>query len=180
MVAITAIVLSIMAIGSMLPSLASMAFALPANVEIYTFIAEREGEDLEAGYHIPLFTLAAFLGLLAAISGIRNSSNKRLSLLVPFTIPRKFHRWVSVAFYAVFLFTFVIWAIQYQSSKGELFHTGHGVVSLLTLIGAIMSIATGAAMCYRPKKWKVVHLLLSNITYVLLLITIFLGMMLDD
>jgi hypothetical protein len=161
-------------------SLTSTAVASPADVDLHRILAEREGDDLEAGYHIPLFTLAAFLGLLAAISGITNSSNKRLCRLVPFAIPRKFHRWVSVAFYAVFLFTFVVWAIQYRSAEGELFHTGHGIVSLLTLIGAILSIATGAAMCRRPKKWKEVHLVLSNITYVLLLITIFLEMTLDD
>jgi len=150
-----------------------------ASIETPQDIGEND-EGLEGGFHVPLFSLAALLGLMAGITGVRNSTNKFMRGLVPLEVPRKLHRYIGATYYAVFLGTFALWGTQYYSAKGTIFHTGHGILALTTLIVAVLSIVSGALMLHRPRKWRAVHWCLVVAAYLLLLATIALGLGFED
>ena len=139
------------------------------------------GEEEEGGsFHVPLFALATFLGLVAAVTGIKNSSYKGLRQLVPLELPRKLHRYASIACWSLFMATFVLWTFSYYSDRGEIFHTTHGILALTTMAFALTSILTGMGMFRHVKRWRMVHIILSNTAFFLLILTDITGAALGD
>lgn len=136
--------------------------------------------DDDGGFHVPLFALATFLGLIAVVTGVKNSSYRWLRELLPVKIPRKLHRYSSLACWGIFMATFLIWAPTYYSDKEKIFHTLHGMLALSTFILALASMITGAGMLRNVRRWRLVHLVLSNLAFLLLLITDLTGMVLED
>lgn len=141
-------------------------------------LGEREGEG--GSFHVPLFALATLLGLVAAVTGIKNSSYKWLRQLVPLDLPRKLHRYASVACWSLFMVTFVLWTFSYYSDRGEIFHTTHGILALTTMAFALTSILTGMGMFRHVKRWRMVHIILSNTAFILLILTDITGAALGD
>lgn len=139
-----------------------------------------EGEEEGGSFHVPLFALATFLGLVAAVTGIKNSSYKGLKQLVPLDLPKKLHRYASIACWSLFMVTFVLWTFSYYSDRGEIFHTIHGILALTTLAFALTSILTGVGMFRHVKRWRMAHLILSNAAFFLLILTDITGAALGD
>ncbi|MHC1680718.1 MAG: hypothetical protein AB9860_05665 [Methanomassiliicoccales archaeon] len=142
-------------------------------------LGESEDEG-EGSFHVPLFAVATFFGLIAAVTGVKNSSYRWLRELVPLTIPRKLHRFSSIACWILFMVTFLLWTLTYYSDRREIFHTLHGMLALTTFTFALASILTGAGMLRNVKRWRLVHLALSNMAFLLLVLTDLSGMVLED
>jgi len=172
-------------IGMLLISLA-LPSAFAGQLDLDAVIAQdrldlRENEDEEeGGFHVPLFALATFFGLLAAVTGVKNSSYRWLRKLVPLDIPRKLHRYSSIACWTLFMVTFLIWAPTYYSDRGRIFHTLHGMLALSTCMFAVASILSGAGMLRNVRRWRLVHLVLSNMAFLLLVLTDLTGIALED
>ncbi|MHC1709410.1 MAG: hypothetical protein AB9819_03265 [Methanomassiliicoccales archaeon] len=166
------------------------SFALPSSLagqpDLDAIIAQNgldlgEDEDEEeGGFHVPLFALATFLGLVAAVTGVKNSSYRWLRKLVPLDIPRKLHRYSSIACWSLFMVTFLLWTSTYYSDRREIFHSLHGMLALTTFTFALASILTGAGMLRNVRRWRLVHLALSNMAFLLLVLTDLSGMVLED
>ncbi|MCE5296873.1 MAG: hypothetical protein LLG16_07210 [Euryarchaeota archaeon] len=141
--------------------------------------ADDGSEDDEGGFHVPLMVLAGLLGLMAGLSGMRNSRIKAVSSLFPKIVPRVFHRWISITYYLVFFGTFIAWSIVYSGGDGELFHTLHGQIGLLAVVLGVTGIVTGLVMMKRPVKiWKV-HWVSNMGSFLLLILAMLTGAGLD-
>ncbi len=139
-----------------------------------------ESEDDEGSFHAPLFALATFLGLVAAVTGIGNSSFKKLRSLAPLGLPRMLHRYASVACWSLFAVTFILWTFAYYSDRGKIFHTIHGVMGLITMALATTSVLTGIGMFRNVKRWRLAHLISSNMAFLFLILTDLTGAVLGD
>lgn len=128
--------------------------------------------------------LAAFLGLLSLLTGLRNSRIKWIAGFFPREVqglvPRALHRWLSVLYYLVFFGTFVVWSIVFYGDRGEIFFTFHGQIGLISAVLAILGIVTGLVMWKRPAKLWRMHWVFNAVSYFLMLVTIALGQMLGD
>lgn len=136
------------------------------------------GDD-EGGFHVPFMVLAGLLGLMAGLSGMRNSRIKAISSLFPKIVPRIFHRWISIAYYLVFLGTFIAWSALYAADEGELFHTLHGQIGLLAAALGVIGIVTGLVMMKRPVKLWRVHWVSNVGSFLLLIVAMLTGAGLD-
>lgn len=156
----------------------SIIILLPGNV------AAEDGEMDEGGFHVSLMLLAAFLGLISLLTGLRNSRIKWIAGMFPKEIqglvPRIIHRWVSTLYYLVYFGTFVVWSIVYYSDEGKIYFTLHGQLGLISVILAITGIATGLMMWKRPARLWRLHWVFNVVSYVLMLVTIALGESLGD
>ncbi|MFA5313756.1 MAG: hypothetical protein WC375_10665 [Methanomassiliicoccales archaeon] len=156
-----------------------MTFILSMQIISSPASAEDGFGDDEGGFHVPFMVLAGLLGLMAALSGMRNSRFKAVSSLFPKIVPRIFHRWISIAYYLVFFGTFIAWSIVYSGDGGGLFHTLHGQVGLMAAILGVIGIATGFVMMKRPVKlWKV-HWVANMGSFLLFIVAMLTGAGLD-
>jgi hypothetical protein len=158
-----------------------LILTISAIIVLPTVVSADAGESEEGGgFHIALMYLAAFLGLLVALTGMSNSRIRTISKLFPKIIPRIYHRWLALLYYTVFFGTFIAWSINFYSNRGQIYFTLHGQVGLLSFILAIAGIITGLIMWKRPVKiWKF-HWGFNMASYVLLIVTIILGQALGD
>ena len=128
--------------------------------------------------HAVLMTLALALGVFSVVSGLRNSLDKKVADRVPDLFLRKYHRYVSIAFYLIMILTFMYWASITLQLRGAIFYSLHGRLALLTMVFAFAGIATGIGMGKDPKRYRFVHWV-SNLTAIsLMAITVLLGVLL--
>jgi len=128
--------------------------------------------------HSVLLTFAAVLGGIAALSGLRNSKSGEISSKVPEVLPRKYHRYVSVAFYALLLLVFLFWATVTFDNRGAIFYTFHGRIALITIVLSMAGILTSLPLIAGADRWRTVHFVTNVGGYLMLLITIVLGLIL--
>lgn len=128
--------------------------------------------------HAVLLTIAAVLGGVSALSGLRNSSSRNISSKIPELIPRRYHRHVSAAYYALLLLVFVTWASITFDNRDALFYTLHGRMALFTIVFSVIGIFTSIPMLSNPNRWRTLHFISNIGGYLLLLITIGLGLLL--
>jgi DMSO/TMAO reductase YedYZ molybdopterin-dependent catalytic subunit len=128
--------------------------------------------------HAVLMSVAFALGVFSAISGLGNSMDKKVADLIPDFFDRRYHRYVSIAFYLVLILTFIYWISITSDLRGAVFYSLHGRLALLTIIFAVGGIVTGIGMSRDPKRFKFAHWV-SNLTCLALMgVTIVLGVML--
>jgi hypothetical protein len=125
--------------------------------------------------HAILLSVAAVLGGFSALSGMRNSRSKELSSRMPAIFPQKYHRYVSVAYYAVLLLTFVYWAAVTFDYRGALFYSFHGRIALITIALSVVGVVTSLPILAGRDRWRTAHLMSNLGGYIMLLITIVLG-----
>ncbi len=128
--------------------------------------------------HAVLLSFAAFLGAISAVSGVRNSKNRELSSKVPFSIPKKYHRYISFGFYVILLLVFLFWVTVTFDNRGAVFYTFHGRMALITVIMALAGIITSMPLLAGHDRWRTIHFVTNVGGYMLLLITIAFGVIL--
>jgi DMSO/TMAO reductase YedYZ molybdopterin-dependent catalytic subunit len=128
--------------------------------------------------HAILLSIAAVIGGVSVVSGFRNSKNRELSSMVPWTIPKKYHRYISTGFYVLFLFVFLFWASVTFDNRGAIFYTFHGRIALITIILAFAGIITSIPLLNGSDRWRTIHFVTNVGGYLMLLITIALGVLL--
>ena len=127
--------------------------------------------------HAMLFSVAVVLGGFSVLSGMRNSQSAKLARKIPAIFAKKYHRYVSAIYYLVLFVTFTFWALQTYDLRGAIFYTLHGRMALLTIVFSVVGIVSGIPMLSGSSRFRLVHWV-SNVTaYVLLLITIILGVL---
>lgn len=125
--------------------------------------------------HATLLSVAAVLGTFSTLSGMRNSQQARIARRLPAIFAKRYHRYVSMLFYLVLLGTFSFWAVTTYDLRGAVFYSFHGRIALITTIFAIVGIVSGAFMLGQSKRLVLVHWMSNLAAYLLLLITIVLG-----
>jgi hypothetical protein len=127
--------------------------------------------------HAALLTITAVLGAFAALSGLKNANNAKAAKKLPRIFASKYHRYVSLAYYLLLFGTFLFWASQTLELRGALFYTLHGRLALLTVIFAAIGLISAVPMLARPPKLRWFHWVANMTAYLLLLATIFLGIL---
>jgi hypothetical protein len=128
--------------------------------------------------HAVLMTIALGLGVFSAVSGFRNSLDKKVADRIPDFFGRRYHRYVSIAFYLVMILTFSYWLSITLDLRGAVFYSLHGRLALLTIVFAVAGIVTGWGMRKDPKRFRYAHWV-SNLTALsLMVVTIILGVLL--
>jgi hypothetical protein len=122
-------------------------------------------------------TVTAALGGFAALSGMRNAENAIAAKRLPAIFSTKYHRYVSLAYYLLLFGTFLFWSSQTLVLRGSLFYSLHGRLALLTVIFAIIGIISAIPMLARPPRLRWLHWVTNMTAYLLLLATIFLGVL---
>jgi hypothetical protein len=128
--------------------------------------------------HALLMTVALALGAFSTVSGLRNSSDRKLASRIPDFFPRRYHRYVSIAFYLLMILTFLYWIGVTQQLRGAVFYSLHGRLALLTIIFAIGGIVTGAGMRSNPDRYRYAHWVLNLTALSLMVVTVVLGVLL--
>jgi DMSO/TMAO reductase YedYZ molybdopterin-dependent catalytic subunit len=126
--------------------------------------------------HAVLLSVAAGLGTFSALSGMRNSQSAVFARRVPAIFAKKYHRYVSGAFYLLLFGTFIFWAVETYDFRGAVFYTLHGRLALLTVLFGLAGFVTGIPMLYSDKL-RSAHWSLNMAAFLLLLITIVLGIL---
>lgn len=128
--------------------------------------------------HAVLMTLALVLGAFSTVSGLRNSLDKKVADRIPDFFMRRYHRYLSIAFYLIMILTFMYWISITLQLRGAIFYSLHGRLALLTIVFAFVGIITGIGMGKDPKRYRFVHWV-SNLTAIsLMVVTIVLGVLL--
>lgn len=128
--------------------------------------------------HVVLMSLALALGAFSTVSGLRNSLDKKVADRIPDLFARKYHRYVSIAFYLIMIFTFLYWISVTYQLRGAIFYSLHGRLALLTIVFALVGMITGVGMGKDPKRYRFVHWV-SNLTALsLMIVTVVLGVLL--
>jgi hypothetical protein len=125
--------------------------------------------------HSILLSIAAILGGIATLTGLRNSKSQGISTKVPEILPRRYHRYLSIAYYALLLLVFAAWATVTFDSRGAIFYTFHGRIALITVVFSIIGIITSMPLLTGSDRWRSLHFVTNVGGYLLLLITIVLG-----
>ena len=127
--------------------------------------------------HAALLTACAGLGAFSALSGIRNAEGAKLARRLPGFFARRYHRYVSAAYYLLLFATFLFWAAQTFELRGAVFYSLHGRLALLTILFAAAGLISGLPMLSHPPKLRWLHWVSNMTAYLLLLVTIVLGVL---
>lgn len=128
--------------------------------------------------HAVLLSIAAVLGGVSALSGFRNSKNREISSKVPWAIPKKYHRYFSAGYYGLLLLVFFFWATVTFDNRGAIFFTFHGRIALITIVLSLIGILTSIPLLAGSDRWRTIHFVANVGGYIMLLITIVLGVIL--
>ena len=128
--------------------------------------------------HAVLLTITAVIGGVSLITGLRNSSSREISSRIPELLPKRYHRYVSFAYYAMLLLVFLAWATITFDNRGAIFFTFHGRMALITVIFSVIGILTSIPLLAGSARWRTIHFVTNVGGYLLLLITIVLGVLL--
>ena len=125
--------------------------------------------------HALLLSVAAVFGTFSAFSGMRNSRQAGVASRLPAIFAKKYHRYSSYAFYGMLFVVFLFWVAEVYASRGAVFYTLHGRLALLTVAFGFVGAITGSSMLKDPRRFVTVHWVANMSAYLLLLITIALG-----
>jgi len=130
--------------------------------------------------HAGLLSAVFVLGGLAAVSGLKFSKNTRIWNELPDLFSRKFHRYASRIYLALFILIFIYWMATTWSQRGSIFYTVHGkfalAVVILHLAGAVLSLP----WFFRNEGAKKFHFGLNFLAYLLFMGTILTGIILAN
>ncbi len=130
--------------------------------------------------HAGLLSTVFIVGGLAAVSGLKFSKNTRIWSELPDYINRRFHRYASRIYLALFISIFIYWIATTWYQRGSIFYTIHGkfalTVVILHLAGAVLSLP----WFFKREGVKKFHFVLSFFAYLLFAGTILTGLILAN
>ncbi len=123
-----------------------------------------------------LLTLAAVLGGVSAIGGLRFSRETRFWRDLPEWFTREFHIKVSWAFFIVMYAAFAYWVVATIIRRGDIFYSSHGILALMAVVSMTIGLVTGYRLAKEVERWRMMHLVANLLGYLLLIGTIALGL----
>lgn len=121
-------------------------------------------------------TIAAILGGLSLIGGLKFSRETRFWRDLPEWFTRQFHIGVSWAFFAVLYPVFAYWVVTTIIRRGDVFYSSHGILALLTVSLFSIGLVTGYALDKGRDGIRRVHMGANLLGYLMLLATIAFGL----
>jgi hypothetical protein len=128
--------------------------------------------------HALLLCLAAMLGAVSVIGGLRFSRDSRFWRDLPEWFSRGLHLKVSWVYLGVLFAVFAYWAVATLARRGDLFYSAHGILGLITVILHVMGLVSGYRLERGHEGVRTLHLTSNMLGYLLLLGTIVLGVIL--
>ena len=130
--------------------------------------------------HAILLSTVFVIGGIAAVSGLKFSKYTLLWKELPDFINRRFHRYSSRLYLALFILIFIYWMVVTWSQRGSIFYSVHGkfalIVVVLHLAGGVLSLP----WFLKNKMAKKFHFGLSFLAFLLFAGTIFTGLILAN
>jgi DMSO/TMAO reductase YedYZ molybdopterin-dependent catalytic subunit len=126
--------------------------------------------------HAVGLTVAAFLGGLAMIGGLRFSRETVFWRDLPEWFSRRFHMGVSWGYFAVLYTVFVHWAVTTYLKRGDVFYSSHGMLGLLAVSLHTFGLASGYSLERGNERARQVHLGSNLLGYLIMLATIAFGL----
>lgn len=121
-------------------------------------------------------TIAAILGGLSLIGGLRFSRETRFWRDLPDWFSRQFHIGVSWAFFAVLYPVFTYWVVSTIIKRGDIFYSSHGMLALLAVSLLTIGLVTAYLLDKGNEKARQVHIGANLLGYLMLLATIVFGL----
>ena len=84
--------------------------------------------------HATILSIGFIFGGLAIISGFKRAGIGKILKKLPESINAKFHKYVSIIYLGTLIIVFIYWAYTTYLLRGNLFYTGHGLISGLVII----------------------------------------------
>jgi len=126
--------------------------------------------------HAALLTLAAFLGGLAAIGGLRFSNETGFWRDLPAWFSRSNHQLISWAYLLVLYPAFGYWVAATLLRRGDVFYSSHGILGMVAVTCATVGLVTGVALARGREGVRSAHLSFNLLGYLFLIATIGLGL----
>lgn len=126
--------------------------------------------------HAFLLSLAAILGGLSTVGGLRSSRESTFWRDLPPWFSRTNHKLVSWAYLAVLYPTFAYWVVATIIRRGSVFYSAHGVLGLVAVSLATVGLVSGLFLDRGREGVRRVHMTSSLLGFLLLLGTIALGL----
>jgi hypothetical protein len=128
--------------------------------------------------HAALLTSAAIIGGYVAIGGLGASRTSRWAEKVPRFFRGPYHAHLGMLYYLLVLIVFAWWAFQTYDLRGAVLYSFHGRMAALTIIVATAGAVSGLYLRRWPDRRRWWHSMLNNAGYLMILITIILGLQL--
>jgi hypothetical protein len=126
--------------------------------------------------HALLLTIAALLGGLSTMGGLKFSRETTFWTDLPEWFSRRLHTGVSWAFFGVLYTTFAYWIVTTYLKRGNVFYSSHGILGLLAVSLLTVGLALGYSLERGNERVRRVHLAANLLGYLLLLATIAFGL----
>jgi hypothetical protein len=126
--------------------------------------------------HAFLMTLAALVGGLSAIGGLKFSRDSEFWRDLPPWFSRRFHVNVSWVFFAVLYVTFTYWLVTTVIKRGDVFYSAHGLLGLSAVASLTVGLATGLLLERKREQVRTIHLVSTLMGFLLLIATIGFGL----
>lgn len=126
--------------------------------------------------HALLLTLAALIGGLSVIGGMRFSRETTFWRDLPPWFSRRFHINISWAFFAVLYSTFAYWVATTVLKRGDVFYSAHGILGLLAVASLTAGLVTGLLLEREKGQARTIHLMSNLMGFLLLIATIGFGL----
>jgi hypothetical protein len=121
-------------------------------------------------------TLAALLGGVSLIGGLRFSRETRFWRDLPEWFTKEFHKGVAWGHFAVLYPVFAYWVVTTIIRRGDIFYSSHGILALSTVSLLSVGLVTGYALDKGKDGVRRVHMGANLLGYLLLLATIGFGL----
>jgi hypothetical protein len=126
--------------------------------------------------HAILLTLAAILGGLTGLSGLRVSQETRFWRDLPEFFSRGLHSKASWLYFFILYSTFSYWVVTTWIRRGDVFYSSHGIVALSAVSLQTIGLVTGIALDRGHESVRRLHFVTIILGYLLLLGAITVGL----
>ena len=122
--------------------------------------------------HAYLFSISFIFGGLAFISGQKSIPNSKKYLNQPEFMQKRFHLASSLVFAIFSVSSFIYWSDLTFVTRGAVFYSIHGILSLITVILVITATILGFLKTNKVKEW---HRKVSKVAWYMFAISILIG-----